>query len=196
MRHGTRSPTCPHCKMRRLMDKACNCAGTSPISRQDWIGSIVKPHGSISWRRCRNSKCCQYECLVADAHCQPFQPSNCPNCRCQCGPVIVLPSMSKNLSDIPAIATMWDVCQRAVEEASSLLVFGFSFPASDQLLHYVLRKGLCKNSRTVNCAVIDLNPHDVAIRLAAMFPASGDITIHEFQVEKRKRPTWLQAVNN
>ncbi|MFH1920050.1 MAG: hypothetical protein ABIP48_09215, partial [Planctomycetota bacterium] len=67
--HGNTNPTCPHCKMRTLLQKACSCEGTKEILDADWRGALVKPHGSVAWRRCLNPDCCSYECLVADEHC-------------------------------------------------------------------------------------------------------------------------------
>ena len=51
MVHGDFGPTCPHCKMRRLLLKACSCKGRLiGIAEPGWRGAIVKPHGSIAWK--------------------------------------------------------------------------------------------------------------------------------------------------
>jgi hypothetical protein len=86
MRHNGLSPNCPHCKMRLLLQHACSCDSKSDNLGDAWRGAVIKPHGSISWRRCLNHDCCSYECLVPDERCMPFEPCDCPHCGVGCAP--------------------------------------------------------------------------------------------------------------
>ena len=138
MIHGNVNITCPHCKMRLILSKGCSCLGKLELLESDWRGALIKPHGSIAWKRCLNPTCCSYECLVADAQCMPFEPCNCPSCHDKCGPVLVMPTMSKNLGDTPEIGVMWQAARKAISDAESILLFGFSMPASDELLMQII----------------------------------------------------------
>jgi hypothetical protein len=142
MIHWGLQPTCPHCKMRHIMEKACSCAGHQEIDQSDWRGALLKPHGSIAWKRCLNPECCSYECLVADARCMPFEPCPCPHCECDCAPVMVMPTMTKNLDEIREIGIMWKAARQAIADASSIVLFGFSMPASDELLIQMIRAAI------------------------------------------------------
>ena len=195
LRHGLRSPTCPHCKMRHLLMSACSCEGRSDICESDWRGAVIKPHGSIAWKRCLNTACCSFECLVADEHCQPFEPCGCPNCKHQCGPVLVMPTMSKNLSDTPEIGVMWQAARFAIAEAESILFFGFSMPSSDELLLQMIRQAIHQNRRLRRVASIDLEPEAVLTRFEACIPSDQEVTAIPLRVVPAETPHWLRTVN-
>lgn len=44
--------SCPHCKMVALLKKSCNCLWRQEMTESDWRGALIKPHGSIAWKRC------------------------------------------------------------------------------------------------------------------------------------------------
>lgn len=184
--------TCPHCKMRFLLEKACSCTGKdTQLTRRDWEGALIKPHGSIAWKRCLNPVCCSYECLVADAQCQPFAPCECPNCQENCGPVIVMPTMSKCLDEIQEIGIMWKAARLAICEAESILLFGFSMPASDELLMQMIRSSIHANGRLRRIASIDLNPSSVLERFSRCVPTKLSSDSIELPVTLGKPPSWV-----
>jgi hypothetical protein len=189
--HGDINPTCPHCKMRRLLSKGCSCLGKQEISDSDWRGALVKPHGSIAWKRCLNPKCCSYECLVADAQCMPFEPCDCPSCNEKCGPVLVMPTMSKNLGDTPEIGVMWQAARKAIADAESLLLFGFSMPTSDELLMQMIRTSIYSNRKLRRVASIDLDPAAVLERFKRCVPADFAVEAKRFPVVAGITPEWL-----
>jgi len=191
-----RDTTCPHCKMRLLLNNACSCEPRREFTEKDWQGSLLKPHGSIAWRRCLNSSCCSYECLVADAHCRPFEPSKCPNCGSDCAPALVLPSMNKNLSATPEIEVMWRAAQCALEDAESVLVFGFSFPSSDALFRHFMRKAICKSRKLKRLGVIDINPECVIERVKKCFPSDYDAVFVSYPVVSGRIPPWIASSEN
>lgn len=183
--------TCPHCKMRSLLNKACSCGSRDDPSESDWQGALLKPHGSIAWKRCINPNCCSYECLVADAQCRPFEPCKCPYCGHMCVPAIILPSMNKDLNSTPEIAVMWQSAKSAIERAQSLLIFGFSLPTSDTLFTHLIRKAICHSRQLSDVAVIDLNPNCVVERFRKCLPKDFHPNISTFTVPKAELPNWL-----
>lgn len=192
LRHGDIFPDCPHCKMRLLLRRACSCGFREQIRDDSWRGTLIKPHGSIAWRRCLNSNCCSYECLVADELCRPFEPCDCQNCGNQCAPVLVMPTMSKNLNDIPEISAMWQAAKRALTDAESLLLFGFSMPISDELLLQLIRSACTVGKRLRRVAAIDLDPEQVLHRFESCLPPGCDVETVAFPVQKGEVPIWLE----
>lgn len=192
--HRTRHSSCPHCKMRTLLHKACSCEGRKEILDLDWRGALVKPHGSVAWRRCLNPECCSYECLVADEHCRPFEPCGCPNCQTACAPVLVMPTMSKNLEDTPEIGIMWQAARKAISDAESILFFGFSMPTSDELLTQMIRSSIYETRKLRRIACIDLDPTSVLQRVARCVPSGLSVSSTPFPVVRGKVPDWLSSL--
>ena len=189
--HGDVDPTCHHCKMRRLTFKGCSCSGKQEILDEDWKGSLIKPHGSIAWKRCLNPKCCSFQCMVADAHCMPFEPCQCPACFEACAPVLVMPTMSKNLGDTPEIGVMWKAARKAVADAESILLFGFSVPTSDELLLRMIRSAILSNRKLRRVASIDLDPVAVMERFQRCVPSDLAVEVEHFKVVPGQVPEWL-----
>lgn len=185
--------TCPHCKMRMILELACSCTGRAGLVDRDWTGAVLKPHGSIAWRRCTNTACCSFECMVADIHCRPFEPCACPNCNDPCCPVLVMPAMSKNLEDTPEIGVMWQAAQKAIAAADSVLLFGFSLPASDELLLQMVRASVHANKRLRRVGAIDLEPEAVMDRFARCIPAGLTPEIIHLRVVPDQVPEWAIA---
>jgi hypothetical protein len=182
---------CPHCKMVHLLNKSCNCSFRQEMTDRDWRGGLIKPHGSIAWKRCTNHGCCSFECLVADAQCRPFEPCRCPNCCEDCSPAIVMPTMGKHLDDLPEIGVMWQAARSAIADAESLLIFGFSMPTSDELLTQMIRATIHANNKLRRVAVIDLDPEGVLDRFKRCLPTKHSVATSTYQVVCGQRPDWL-----
>jgi NAD-dependent SIR2 family protein deacetylase len=189
--HGNRNPNCPHCRMRLLLSEACSCNVKSDKLGDLWRGAILKPHGSVAWRRCLNNNCCNHECLVADQNCRPFEPCKCNYCDTECAPVMVLPTMSKNLGEIREIAVMWDAAYEALKHADSLLLFGFSLPKSDELLTQTIRSAVSEGRKLKKVASIDLNPEAVLHRFEDCLPHGIDVDTTALPVQVSCDPIWL-----
>ena len=192
LRHGLQRPTCPHCKMRLLLNDACSCNLKSEVVQDGWQGAVLKPHGSVSWKRCQQDGCCNFECLVADQHCQPFEPCKCEYCDTDCAPVMVLPTMGKHLNDIPEIGVMWEATKLAIKNAESILLFGFSMPSSDELLMQLIRSACREGGNLRRIASIDLDPESVIDRFEACLPVDATVEATAFPVEIGQRPIWLR----
>ena len=191
MIHGSDRPTCPHCKMRLILERACSCSSRVQFVDNTWRGALIKLHGSIAWRRCVNRDCCLYQCLVADQHCRPFDPCQCTNCGANCAPVLVMPTMRKNLMELPEISTMWRAAQLAFQKAESLLMFGFSLPASDEILIQLIRSACNSEHSLKRVASIDLDPESVLNRFASMLPTGYEVETVALPVERGRVPDWL-----
>lgn len=186
---------CPHCKMRQLLQSTCNCSTRLGGVEKLWKGALLKPHGSIAWSRCVNPKCCQAECIVATCDCSPARDKLCSMCSEKCDLAMVFPTMSKNLSEIPEIATMWQAANRAASEAESILLFGFSLPTSDALFARLIQQA-CKSTRVKNIGVIDIYPKDVISRLKKLVSSTCQIEFTELAVPRQGLPDWFEAKQN
>lgn len=184
---------CPHCKMRSLLQYSCSCGVTQRDLGRRWHGSLIKLHGSIAWRRCVCERCCARECIDADCSCAPFSKIPCSYCGEPCVPVMVFPTMSKNLGEIPQIGTMWQAGRAALEEAKSILLFGFSLPTSDELLAQLMRTSCDKNQILSRVGVIDLNPTQVIDRFKQAVNPTCKIEYVPLLVEPGKTPSWYTS---
>lgn len=184
---------CPHCKMVALLNKSCNCGFREEMGDGDWRGALIKPHGSVAWKRCKNHGCCNFECLVADAQCKPFEPCKCPNCCEDCSPAIVMPTMGKHLDDLPEIGVMWQAAHNAIADAESILIFGFSMPMSDELLTQMIRATIHKSNKLRRVAVVDIDPEGVVGRFERCLPDKLPVEATLFKVVPGEVPTWLES---
>lgn len=105
---------------------------------------------------------------------------------------MVMPTMSKNLNDLPEISTMWQVARRALREAESLLFFGFSLPTSDELLMQLIRSACADGRRLRRVASIDLEPEKVLERFESSLPVGCNVQTAAFPVLKGEVPIWLE----
>ena len=181
---------CPHCKMRSLLQYSCSCGVTRRDLDRRWHGSLIKLHGSIAWRRCVSEACCAKECIDADCSCAPFSKTPCSQCGEACVPVMVFPTMSKNLGEIPQIGIMWQAARAALEEAESILLFGFSLPTSDELLAQLMRNACGKYQRLSKVGVIDLNPAQVIDRFRQAVNPTCAVEYVPLLVEPGLVPGW------
>ncbi len=184
---------CPHCKMRDLLYRACNCEGIKLGEDDCWRGALLKPHGSIAWRRCMNPACCNYECLVADYHCRPFEPCSCPKCGHPCSPVMVMPTMSKNLSEVREIGVMWQAARKALSDAESIFIFGFSLPDSDELFTQMIRSSVRCGKKLKRLGVVDKDPNLIVDRFRRCVPDDLEVFASTFAVTEPGKPGWCKT---
>jgi hypothetical protein len=109
----------------------------------------------------------------------------------ECEPVLVMPTMTKNLNEIPEIAAMWKTAKMAIAEAESITMFGFSMPTSDELLIQMFRSAIDANRKLKLVAAIDLDPESVLSRFADCVPSNYEVDYRPFKVTPGKRPDWL-----
>ncbi|QVL32363.1 hypothetical protein KIH39_00135 [Telmatocola sphagniphila] len=186
--------SCPHCKMRYLLSQACNCTTHPGFTDETiWQGALLKLHGSIAWKRCLNPACCAYQCLVPDEQCRAFEPHECPKCSRMCSPALVMPTMNKNLKETPEIDAMWQAAMAAIENAESILIFGFSFPRSDELLIQSFRKAIETSKRLKKVGIIDLDPQAVAHNFRCCLPVGYHVEYAYLNSTKSGVPDWFNV---
>ena len=101
-----------------------------------------------------------------------------------------MPTMSKKLNEVPEIAIMWQAARKSIEEASRILLFGFSMPKSDELLTLMIRDCLARNRHLKLVACIDLDPASVLSRFKRCIPPNTQIDFREFAVAPGTPPDW------
>jgi hypothetical protein len=179
---------CPYCKMKRVLRQGCSsCNGDNDMGDL-WRGSIIKPNGSISWKRCSSAVCCESLCLSLTDHGEPFDNCKCHRCSACCCRAIALPSMPKNLAEIPEIGVMWKVARQAIGEAKHIVLFGFSMPQSDELLTLMLRNAIHSNRKLRQLEIYDVNPFPVYERFRKCIPKGIDVDVTFYQVWPGRGP--------
>lgn len=177
------NPSCPHCRMLRLMNHACDCDTRQDVTDSSfWKGALLKPHGSLAWKRCVNPDCCRLECLTPNPQATTFADYRCRHC-CECSvPVMVMPNMTKNLDDIPEIATIWRCTELALANAETVAFYGFSLPPSDSLFKQMVIRAFAAGNRIRRVSIVDpchvsverrvrdLLPHGLSVEIVAAGP--------------------------
>lgn len=78
-------------------------------------------------------------------------------------PLVVPPVFEKSPQIRSALAPVWRCARRLLEEAKTLVVFGYSFPAADVLARNLLRRAFHSNEELTSIHVIDCNPNVVSV---------------------------------
>jgi hypothetical protein len=112
---------------------------------------FLKLHGSVDWKVCRNLQCSQ-QLRVVDLRYPPT-----PQCRSCFEPLetfIIPPVANKQLSDHPSIRKSWTMASMAIQEASEMVIWGYSLPPSDFTAHWLFRHA---RGGVQSAAIIDPN---------------------------------------
>lgn len=192
MNHHIVGTNCPHCKMRLILDSSCGCniQAKVPPTRELWQGAILKLHGSVTWSRCLNEKCCRFNCLSPDLHCRPLADANCEECSSSLHPVIILPSVQKDLRRFREIDVMWQCAHQALAEAETVGIVGFSFPLSDALFKRLFQRGHEQKAYR-RISVFDVNPVTVEDRVRTLLGEDDRITYDSFLVSRDGAADWF-----
>lgn len=194
LRHHHGNTNCHHCKLCAILNDECKCDGGLSIE-EAWRGSLLKLHGSISWRRCTNLSCNSQQCLLPDKHCRVFSNEKCNNCGSDCGPVLVPPSMVKTFDKFRGLKQVWSAAYQALSMAQCILFWGFSFPTSDVLITQMLRSALTTRKRPLEIGIIDLDPDKPAAVLEELLgDCEEEIRVYTYEVPRSGEcPEWLVA---
>jgi hypothetical protein len=191
VKHCGPSATCFHCRMRNMLLTCCACDVLAQEGAP-WRGALIKLHGSIAWHRCKNKSCIRYGCIMPDCACKTRDSVKCVRCQHTSRPMLFRPSALKKYSDEPGAFVMWEAASAALAEATQLVMFGFSFPESDNLI-----RGLFRNSvtgRLKKVFVIDLCPDRVLTALSACLPSELRPEIELLPTRSDYgTPNWYQA---
>lgn len=190
--HRSSRTNCHHCRMCRMLTHECECEPAKFRWSPTWQGCLLKLHGSVAWSMCRNPQCQQCGCIVPDSHCRPRDLWKCGCCSSRSEPVLVLPTRHKDFGEYPEIKRMWTAALHALSEAKSLLVFGFSFPASDSQITRMLAEAANERKTLRRIGVIDVDPEPVIQRIASCLPPTLCVDYHPLQVPSDgSMPAWL-----
>lgn len=188
--HGVSGTDCPHCKMCAILEDRCACDARMTVRKDEWRGSILKLHGSVAWKVCRNQSCASFGCILPDAHCRPVRDQVCRCCGGRADPVLVLPSPSKRYGEFPAIHRMWDGACSALKHATQIVIFGYSFPQTDKAIARLFEGELRKSRQLRDVCVVDLEPHAVAERFRSTASPRSRVSIDYLAVPERGAPEW------
>lgn len=182
--------SCPHCIMRRLLEYGCSCGPTEPVKRDEWQGSLLKLHGSIAWRVCRNTNCDTFNCLSPDQHCRPVSELWCECCDEACESCLIYPTRLKRYDSFSELHRMWDAAGDALASAVEIIFFGYSIPESDDAIRTLLRSALARNTQIGKVWIIDARPEPVKNRLLDLLDDPSRIEIDVLVVPDRGIPAW------
>lgn len=190
LKHATCStdPDCHNCKTHALLGYDCECGLQTIQAPENGDGAILKLHGSISWRICRNAACSIKDCIVPIHNC--FN-SNCTCCGRSTEPVLILPAMTKSYAAFPHLHRIWDNALGAVERAQRLFVFGFSFPVSDAAITRLFRSAVLESRTLREIIIMDALPQPVAHRLRQLLGECSLPVMHELTIPTDgSEPKW------
>jgi hypothetical protein len=190
--HCGPNATCHHCNMRAILEDKCGCSADG-----SWVGSrtnaaLLKIHGSIAWRTCRNKACGITDCLKSNCDCSTIHDPKCECCGEDAEPVIILPSAKKSYERFPQIGRMWEMAVDALSNAVAVTIFGFSFPTSDTLVHEMFRSTIAKSRTLQELYIIDIAPEAIWRRMKNVIPDDLGVIVHMLDVPRDgSRPSWM-----
>lgn len=164
--------TCPHCRLRYLLENGCACAiDRQRESMEIWQSVVLKLHGSLSWSICRTPHCRVRDCYQMDCNREGnfFRYCNC--CGQMAEPGLILPGDRKRYSLHPEIHRVWDAALVAIALANHLVIFGYSFPETDEQVNDLYIEALDRNQRLQSVLILDPSAGGVAEKLRKLLPA-------------------------
>lgn len=131
-----------------------------------WAGAsdikLLKLHGSLNWLYCPEcGKLYAYEHSDAKGHSVVIHGManmiNCSTKHCchKLSRVIIPPTLMKNYQSIPFIPKLWHEARRVLQEASEIIVIGYSFPTTDFRSNWMFRKAMVANKRLRKVTIVD-----------------------------------------
>lgn len=190
LKHASASvePDCHNCKTQAILGYDCECGPRTISAPASGDGAILKLHGSISWRTCRNPECAVRDCIAPSRDACNIK---CSCCKGATEPVLVLPAMAKSYNLFPHLQRMWDNALGAIERAERLLIFGFSFPSSDAAISRLFRSAILASRSLREILVMDAAPQPVVHRLRQMLGDRSTPSVHELVVPvDGSEPVW------
>jgi NAD-dependent SIR2 family protein deacetylase len=190
--HCSPAATCHHCNMRAILEDKCGCHENG-----HWLGSrqnaaLLKIHGSIAWRTCRNKACGIIDCLKSSCDCSAVHDPKCECCGEDAESVIILPAAKKSYERYPQISRMWDLADDALAAAVAITIFGFSFPRSDTLIHEMFRSTIARSRKLKELFILDVKPKAVWERMKSVIPDYLKVSVHLLEVPPDgSNPEWI-----
>lgn len=134
-----------------LSIKGLSLGETTTVSKWQYKkGLYLKLHGSLNWFTCSNPACFNHSITdvkrIAGKQLGTIpwdiSPIGEPCYRCGASfiPVIVPPTMQKDMQSFPKIGLLWHLAFRKLSDADKIVLVGTSLPESDYYLQWLLRE--------------------------------------------------------
>jgi hypothetical protein len=175
----------PYARFEQILQRS-NLIG---VGRRVTTGPLfLKPHGSLNWFKCTNPTCpyspgiliSHYpdDCLRMAEGIHFVGEGSCGRCGSAMIPFIVAPILKKPVTENSVLRTVWGLALQKLEEATTVVIVGFSAAPSDFYAKWLLRSAAeIRGEKGVNILVVDPandgahERHDeFQSRMAAIFP--------------------------
>lgn len=124
----------------------------------DHVGHLLKLHGSLNWFSCSNRICrlsgMPFLYGMTDAIVY------CGECHRRIHPIIIPPVLTKQYESHSIIQKVWQIAERVLSLASSVIIFGYSLPPTDFSAKHLLltnKPRKLENLTLINPDVISRN---------------------------------------
>jgi len=144
---------------------------------------LLKLHGSVDYGCCSN-RACPVRASIAfprgESAGGPNAPRMCPVCGADTETVIVPPTITKTFEHVPKLSLLWRMAQRHIAASPRLVVWGFSCPASDHHVAWLLRS--CRDGSALReVVVIDPDHKEVRERLRPLLDPHAEVEWAQFE---------------
>lgn len=138
------------------------------------FGTLLKLHGSLNWRNCRNCRRLQLGVTSAKLFLKIIQrladpdvekrlePGGdaCPECGTRLRPLLIAPTHMKDYRN-PHVTRVWYEAERVLRAARRVVFVGYSLPEDDVEVVYLLKRSLARPGVTVTVIVEDKDRPDI-----------------------------------
>lgn len=126
-----------------------NPSGVRMPIATDQVHKLFKLHGSLNWlycSTCRNLAFTPFEKGIVARLGGDFGEATCPTCDSVFLPIIVPPTMFKDMSNL-FLAMVWKKAEELLQEVDHIVFCGYSFPDADLHVKYLLKRVQINRSR-------------------------------------------------
>jgi hypothetical protein len=149
----------PRNERHRLPDYGCEIRTDAYRERRHDYGLLLKLHGSLNWLYCPNCHRLDMGLSKQGPYVKTFKVldqlyreidlereytcrgSPCRDCKTQVRPVLITPTHRKDYRN-PHISRVWYLAERLLREADEAFIVGYSLPADDVEVIYLMKRGL------------------------------------------------------
>lgn len=175
----------------RFFTRISHSAWPDPIEKEGPDGMLLKLHGSLNWFKCTNSQCpasSQIQLVRDTGECLNrslgihAEDEDCLLCGSEKVALIVPPLLKKPIVDNWIFRSIWGMARRRLEEATHVVIIGYSAPPSDFYARWLLQSKIGTRRDIKPIVVNPANRQDhpdfkeFTGRMRALFPHGYDST--------------------
>jgi len=154
---------------------------------------FLKLHGSLDYFSCSNVACPMRPAIHASGFMDGFAPPPdiCPVCGADMETIIVPPTFMKSFDRYPKLCLLWRLALKVLRASERLVFWGFSCPASDHHVRWLLRscrRGTSGATQAVKVTVIDPQWQSVECRLRSLLDPGDQIAWRSFETHESYEP--------